>query len=315
MSLAADVFGDLVYSKALEGGNPPLDKQLDIYNALLAKLDSGITNVQSTAITSVGPQAADLVYGGSTAKWVALAHTIKARIYMHLGKVSPATAYPSALAEAALGINDPTFAGDYVAVYSGNAGEMNLLYQFVQVQRPGYISPNPLFITFADTGFPAPSPRLAGFVDSAGPDGFNAVFVGPTTPQVVASFDENSLIWAEAAFRTGNPAVAQTQLNNYRAAHGIPTQALAGNALLEAILNEKYVALFMQVEAYNDYKRNCWPNLTPVVPGLKIPGRLKYDANEQQTNPNIPPPNAQPARNQNDPAATTTPFGTACLGQ
>jgi hypothetical protein len=75
--------------------------------------------------------------------------------------------------------------------------------------------------------------------------------------------------------------------------------------------------MFQNIEAWNDYKRTCTPNLPPVDPTRKIPARLYYDASEQQTNPNnIPVPTQQPTRNQNDPAnAVSDGTGQACLGQ
>jgi hypothetical protein len=96
----------------------------------------------------------------------------------------------------------------------------------------------------------------------------------------------------------------------YRVWHGIPTGSESGAALLREILTEKYIALFHQIEPYNDYKRTCFPNLAPTVSGKKIPARLYYDTNERQTDPNIPPPEEQPTRNANDPANATAPFGT-----
>ena len=38
-----------------------------------------------------------------------------------------------------------------------------------------------------------------------------------------------------------------------------------GTPLLREILTEKYIALFGSIEPYNDYKRTCFPNVTPVV--------------------------------------------------
>jgi hypothetical protein len=91
---------------------------------------------------------------------------------------------------------------------------------------------------------------------------------------------------------------------------------LSGQALLAEILTEKYIADFQSIEAWNDYKRTCTPNLVPVVAGRKIPARFFYDASERQTNTNIPQPSQQPTRNANDPPnAVSDATGQACLGQ
>ncbi len=318
MSLVADIFGDVVYSEALKGGNPPLDKQMDVYAALLLLLDTAIDNISTTAVTNSGPREADLVYwtgsepaelAAQKAKWVALAHSLKARIYMHTAELIPAN-YALARDEAAQGIQ--TDAGSYRTVYSGVSGEQNMLYQFAIVQRPGQLVPNPFIISLMTT--PA-DPRFNSYfkVVTGGHDYADA-FVAPTKSQYIFSADENTLIWAEAAFRAGPAGAALTQLNRYRTANGLGTGAEVGNNLLRAILTQKYIALFHQVEPYNDYKRTCFPNLSPVT-GTRIPARLFYDSNERNTNPSLPSTADQPIRNQNDPANATDPFGAPCLGQ
>jgi hypothetical protein len=73
---------------------------------------------------------------------------------------------------------------------------------------------------------------------------------------------------------------------------------------------------FQTIEAWNDYKRTCYPNVTPNVAGVKIPARLPYDTNERQTNTSIPQAQNQPTRNQNDPPnAVSDGLGQACKGQ
>jgi hypothetical protein len=68
------------------------------------------------------------------------------------------------------------------------------------------------------------------------------------------------------------------------------------------VITEKYIALFQNgLEVWNDYKRTCLPHLTPAR-ASGIPGRVLYPLSaERNTNPNVPPPNQQPARNANDP--------------
>jgi len=310
----ADYFGDLVYKGALQGGDPTLTKQLEVYDSVQAVLDAGIVNLASTAATNAGPGQGDLVYGGDAASWTALAHTVKARFYLNTAEVRPA-AYAQALAEARLGIQ--ISAGDYHSVWSGRGGETNFFYQFVNEQRNGYAQPNAfLWDLMQARNDPRRPVYFAGPVDS---DVGTQVDFGdvddPTYPQPIFSADEHSLIWAEAAYRTGNQAEALAQLNRYRAANGIPIGAEVGPALLREILTEKYIALFINTQAWTDYRRTCFPNLTPVVTGLKIPGRLFYDALERQTNPNVPSAQDQPTRNEADPANATDDFGNVCLGQ
>ena len=314
IGLGADYFGDLVYKGALQGGNPELTEQLEVYDSVQVVLDQAIVNLSSTATTNAGPGDADLVYGGDADSWIALAHSLKARFYLNTAEVRPG-AYAQALAQARLGIQ--TAAGDYHSVWSGRGGETNFFYQFTTEQRNGYAQPDPFLWNLMQA---RNDPRRPVYYDGpVDPDVGTQVDFGevddPTYPQQIFSADENSLIWAEAAYRTGNQVEALAQLNKYRAANGIAAGAEAGPALLREILTEKYIELFVHTQAWTDYRRTCFPNLTPTVEGLKIPGRLFYDALERQTNPNIPSAQDQPTRNDADPANATDDFGNVCLGQ
>jgi len=124
------------------------------------------------------------------------------------------------------------------------------------------------------------------------------------------TFSEANLIWAECAFKTGDEATALAKLNAARRAEegrwaltanslGIAT-GLTGTSLINAIMEEKYIALFMNIEVYNDWKRANRPVVTPFAGG-QIPRRLLYSQGERATNPNIPAPSQQPVRNTNDP--------------
>ena len=114
------------------------------------------------------------------------------------------------------------------------------------------------------------------------------------------TYAENQLIIAEAAFRLGQTATALAAYNAERADAGVPT---AGSVTLADIMTEKYIALFQNIEVWNDWKRTCIPALTPAAGTVGgIPARLLYAQSERNTNTNIPLPSDQPARNWNDPA-------------
>lgn len=324
---AASVFGDVVYSKAYTGPNPPLDPQLTVYDSVQVLLDRAITNLRSTAATNAGPGGADLNYGGNAAKWKRLAYTLKARFYMHTAEVRGAAAYTAALAASDSGITNS--ADDYRGVFSGAAGEQNLMYQFQVVQRAGDIEPNPQFVNFLTT---RNDPRVDVFFNADRSD-LNARWLGTAgsgnVPMIFVSASENLLIGAEAAYKLGNQGRALALLNQERTTTAFPTSIAGsytlapypittnGAALLQAILDEKFTVEFLNIEAFNDYKRNCYPNLAPVAGASsnKIPARIYYDQAERNVNSSIPAPSQQPVRNANDPANATDPFGNACLGQ
>jgi starch-binding outer membrane protein, SusD/RagB family len=310
MGTGADLFGDLVYSHALTGEkNPPLDPQLSVYDRVQTVLSQALVDLTKSGPTNFGPGEADLSYGGDPQKWIKLAHTLKARFYLHTAEVRPA-AYAQALAEARQAITDP--ADNFVATFSGNANEQNFWYQFDVVNRSGYLTPNADFVALLQS---RNDPRLANYFNSDQSD-LSLERQAPNFTQPLVTANENLLIWAEAAYRTNNQVEANTELNAERALAGLPPVTLAGQPLLAEILTEKYIADFQTIEAWNDYKRTCSPNLVPVVSGRKIPARLYYDASERQTNTSIPVPSQQPTRNANDPPnAVSDATGQACLGQ
>jgi hypothetical protein len=307
---AADLFGDVVYSEAYSGPNPKLDPQLEVYDAIQVVLDNAITNLTRTGATNVGPGAADRIYAGDRARWTRVARTLKARYFLHTAEVRP-NAYALARAQAAQGIMET--AGNYAVPFSGSINEENLSYQFNVVARPGQIAPGAFFFNLLQQ---RNDPRLTRYFTNATTLG--APFTTATAPQVFVSAQENLLILAETAYRGGDEAAARTALQQAQALSTVPESpaTLTGQALLREILTEKYIALFPGIEPWNDYKRTCFPNIAPTATnGRKIPARLFYDANERQTNTNIPAPESPRPRNPNDPANTTDPFGNACLGQ
>jgi len=312
MGTGADLFGDLVYSHALTNeSNPPLDNQLAVYDSVQKVLSAAITNMANPAPSSSPPTASDLVYGGDVGAWTALAHTLKARFYMHTAEVRPA-AYAQALAEAQQGISSD--AGNYFGAFTSNTNETNFYYQFqLTVGRGGYLIPDQQFVNLLNT---RSDPRRPDYFNSAATN-LSGTRLAPNYPQTFVSYDENTLIWAEAAYRTGDQATALVKLNEERANHGLAPEAVAGQALLNEILTEKYIADFqLGHEAWNDYKRTCTPNFPPTQAGQKMPGRMYYDPNERFTNTNIPAAGQgfNGSRNPDDPAnAVSDGTGQPCL--
>jgi hypothetical protein len=336
--MTADIWGDIPYSQAAKPDSfktPVFDAQQDVYNHLLALLDSAITNLNSG--NGVGPGAVDLVYGkysqsDQVAAWTALAHTIKARIYMHMAEMNPSTAYAAALAEAAqgVGMESGDNSQDYVIPYTSNANEDNNWYQFIVEQRSGYISAGAYMVNLLKassdprlTEYYAPATGYTqiygnepgtGVTDSTA--NLSALRLGKGYPQAIVTYNENLLIMAEAQLAGNNAAGALASLNAERAAWADPVfgkvgswhtsinLAPAASATLNSVMQEKYIALFQNVESWNDYKRTCLPALTPAAGKADLPTRLLYGTTEVQTNPNTP---ADPIRNWNDPNGCTGP--------
>src|SRR5688572_16381310 len=231
VGFAADVWGDVPYSQAVsDSTSPALDPQEQVYAAIQAKLDTAITML--TAGTGTGPGDADLYYGGDDAKWLRLAHTLKARNFLHVAERRGNSAYQSALAEAQLGLRK---GDDLLSYQSENPNEQNSWYQFTVIQRSGYMSPGAFLVNLLRS---RNDPRLAQYFDpneqgqyvgaapgqqgSAGISTFDETRVGPGFRQPMVTWAENQLIIAEAAFRLGQTGVALTALNAERTDAGLP---------------------------------------------------------------------------------------------
>lgn len=307
VGLAADIWGDIPYSEALVNPtSPKLDPQQEVYAAIQAKLDTAITKL---AGDGPGPGDVDLFYSGDASKWTRLAHTLKARYYMHVAEREGQTAYQNALREALLGLQSA--ADDFRAIAAQNPQSNNAWYQFTVIQRAGYMFAGQFLVDMLKT---RNDPRLTEFfqpnaqgefVGAKPGDQTSSVFshfmveTDPAFRQPIVTWEENQLIIAEAAFKLGNTSQALTAVNAVRQAVGL---SALGSVTLNQILEELYIVLFQNPEVWNVYKRTCFPTLTPAPGATAIPGRLLYAAGERNANPNIPDPGAQPARNWNDPA-------------
>lgn len=309
---AASIFGDIPYSQAATPGvdAPGLDPQADVYAAVQTLLDEAIVDL---GVDGAGPGPVDLSFGGDVARWTAVAHTLKARFHLHWAEVDGTPAYQAALAEAEQGIGSA--AGTWKARHSGAATENDLWFQFMR-DRSGYISSGdylvPAMVADADPRLPLYFSQASGggYVSrdsQLSPTGYGAAdFDFP-----IVSCAENAFIEAEAEYALGDQpaarAAADAGLACQEAELGVDLSAIAadiggrsGQALLDRILGQKYVAEFLNIEAYNDYKRTCRPAIVERAGGM--PGRLFYGQQERQSNPNIMAPAQQPRRNANDPA-------------
>jgi starch-binding outer membrane protein, SusD/RagB family len=307
----ADIWGDIPYSEAVSNvTTPKLDPQLTVYATIQAKLDTAIRFLQcdvTVVTTCVGP-ASDLWLGNDPALWTEAAHTLKARYYMHVAEVDP-SAYALAFAQTDSGISSPD--NDVRSFQSSNPNESNLWWQFMIVQRAGDIAAGAFLVDLLQS---TNDPRLSqyfaqnttGQFIGAPPGGGNADFstisdtrLDPAFRQPILTFAENQLIRAEAALHEGNTGAAVAAYNAERTSQGVPTKS---SVTLTDVITEKYIALFQNgIEVWNDYKRTCLPKLTPAR-ATGIPGRILYPLSaERNANPNVPPPDQQPARNANDP--------------
>jgi hypothetical protein len=340
MGFVADMYGDASYSQAVNGDEfpqPVLDAQADIYAALQTLLDDAISDLQSGQ-GAVGDL--DLSLGGDPVKWIAVANTLKARLYLHTAETNSG-AYQLALSALCTGTTLSTCtkgiqssAGDLNEYHSGASGEENIWWQFIARDRDSYMRPGKFLV---DLMVARSDPRLPEYFQLNGNGTYGGAAPGegldtdihsnlgltrldPEYDQPILTYQETLAIIAESAYRTNNIALARQALDELRATYGgSPVGAgLSGPTLLARILEEKYIALFQNYEVYNDWKRTCYPNLAPATNAYQgnIPARFTYPVAERSSNPeNIPDAGAQPRRNTNDPVTAASVDGTACKGQ
>jgi hypothetical protein len=318
---ASSIWGALPYSEAVgEAATPMFDAQSDISAALQGVLDAAIADLQSGA--GPGPGDLDLVLGGDADAWVEVAHTLKARFYMHWVEAENAAVAGAATAcggscltnaiNAALdGISAP--ANDLDAYFTTTAGEQSMWYQFVTIFRPGYMSAGATLVDLLEA---RGDPRIAEYFDeipaggyvgglpqaSGSFSGLSATGRGASDYNVpIVTFLENELILAEAYARQGNADDARSHINAARAAVGLaPIAAGTAATMLQEAINEKYIATFQNIEAWNDMKRNCSPVFPP--PADELISRIYYSGDERNANPNMPEETDLFQKNENDPA-------------
>lgn len=319
--MAASVWGDIPYSEAAnpEITEPALDEQAAVYASVQSLLDDAIADLQSGE--GAGPGSTDMSFGGDAEAWLDVAHTLKARLHLHWVEAEGDSRYQQALTAAQNGI----LTADHNWTFphaEGEAQENNFWNQFTR-ERSGYISSGvtllPMMREKDDdriglyfTGPPFNAPGEGGatsIIDVE--DGVGAAGAS----FLVMSCAENNFIIAEAQHQLGNESAAEDAALDaiacQEAYYGVTLddqeariEAASGQALFEEIMEQKYAAQFLNIDAWNDYKRTCLPaEIEPRVEGKQIPGRVFYSGTERTTNPNIPAPAEQPLRNDNDPNA------------
>ncbi|MGH7516393.1 MAG: SusD/RagB family nutrient-binding outer membrane lipoprotein [Gemmatimonadales bacterium] len=145
MGYAASIWGDIPYREAADSTNltPAYDPQLQVYADVLAQLDSGINVfLPAAGPSNLGPNqdGAELVYAGRAtaglrAVYTEVAHSLKARYYMHLAETD-ASNYALALAEVGPpgvdnggpGISSP--ANDFLWFHDNSPNGANIWHQF-----------------------------------------------------------------------------------------------------------------------------------------------------------------------------------------
>ena len=244
-------------------------------------------------------------------------------------------AYTEALALAQQGISDPTGAGDWRPFHqAGSDGEESIWYQFFSENL--YVMGAGLLLV--DMLKKDSDGRLTIYFDPK--SAFNDTVVGISPSSEIppyasqlnektigskdwgvewVSWHENQFIIAECQYNLGQEGAALLTLNNtlenleqrwreYDPNCQLPRYTeVGGSELLASIMNEKYKAMFLNMQTLSDWRRTGFPifkdnkgNSTECDGGT--PRRLLYPELEKKTNKNVPPGDSIFDRVENDPS-------------
>jgi len=294
MGEAASLWGNVPYSTAFDytvNTDPTYDSQETVFTAVQNLLDKAITNVgDAAAVANVYGQP---VFVGNSAKWAEIAHSLKARYYLVTKD------YANALSEAELGIGSAS--ADLLSSHTDANGARNMYWQFVIVDRSGYL-------TVTDSNLhklldgrrgrllvtPGDSNRMANYFtgDELNTDADG--YFGAEAPSQIVSWIETKLIQAEAAQRTGGDALTPfNEVRDYLEATyggGFPHSASSGDDLLKEILEEKYISLPGSLQVFHDTRRTNNMIGVPIkgTGNTTIPQRFYYPQVEINANDNFP---------------------------
>ena len=333
-STAADLWGSVPYSQAASSiyTEPEFDSQSSIHSATLDLIDKAIENIE---LGQDFLNLNDFTFGGNQEKWISCARTLQARIKLNWAEVNGVPAYTEALALAEQGINDPTGEGDWKPFHqAGSDGEESVWHQFFNENL--YVMGAGLLLV--DMLKKDNDGRLTMYFDPQ--SAFNDTVVGisplsdipPYASQLNemtvgsegwgvewVSWHENQFIIAECQYNLGLESEALLTLNNtldnleqrwqeYDSSCQLPRYIdITGPDLLASIMNEKYKAMFLNMQTLSDWRRTGYPifkdrdGVSTECDG-GTPRRLLYPELEKKTNSNVPAGDSIFDRVENDPS-------------
>ncbi len=331
MGIATSAWENIPISQADKGLEknfaPAYDSQETVYATIQKTLDEAIVEL---AKSGTKPSIDDLVYGGDLTKWTKAAFTLKARYAMHLTKKGATKAATDALAaiqkgftsnddDFQLGYNSRNLSPWYSRVALANTtGNLSVTHSNTLI---GAMNANadprlPIIATLrrSQTVYTGVTPgRASGATVDFGIANWHSRI---TSPIVFSTFAEAKALEAEARFilnggnltSTGSTqaaydaylAIAQSNMTRLGvvAADITKYQTRANVAVtpskltLPLILGEKYKAMFLIGDIWNDVRRYDYAQLTlpeqhnPELKGLWIQ-RFRYPVSEQTRNSDV----------------------------
>ncbi len=311
-----DTFGNIPYSEALDGDNitPAYDEAATIYQDLIAKLNSAITQLD-TDIQGFGN--ADLIYEGDISKWIKFGNSLKLKLAMTLADVNPSLS--QMLAEEAAANVFESNEDNAVLPYLTSPPNTNPIWEdLVQSGRSDYFMANTIVDAMNDLEDPRRDVFFSNPIDgeyvggeyAAGGDfastsHFGDAFIEPEMPGDILDYAEVNFLLADAAARgydVGGTAeehyntairasfeywgLTETDATAYLANPDVAYATAEGN-FKQKIGTQMWIALFNRgTEAWLQWRRFDYPilNAAPQLTVDDIPVRYTYPIDEQNRN-------------------------------
>lgn len=311
LGYATDLWGDVPYDEAFKAdqGNrtPKYNTQEEIYQRLQAILDEAILNLQKPVSNNLSvPAKDDYIFNGDTKKWIQIAYVLKARYSLRLTEVDTQAAQKALdyLTASEISSNND----DANTFFPGTSNGLNQWYAFNE-SRVNYLKTGAYFVnSLKDNNDPRLSFAIAkdkngnytgnaaDDLDTTSSSYIGSAFASEKSPIGIVTYAEAKFIEAEAKFRLGQdakPALQEAVAASVLKITGSTAKteflsAVTTTVNLETIIQQKYLALFLTMEPYNDYRRTGFPVLVPNQSSQTkiIPVRLPTPSDERQYNPN-----------------------------
>lgn len=307
-------FGDVPYTEALniEVQQPKYDKQQDIYNDLLARLDAAIAKLNTSAESF---ETADILYGGDVAAWKKFANSFKLKMGMTIADADPAKAKATVESAVAGGVFTSN-ADNAVFHYLAAPPHTNPVWvDLVQSGRKDFVAAS----TIVNRVQALNDPRLEAFFTTDAAGGYSGgqpgassnyatfskpdeALTDPEAPATLLSYAEVEFFLAEAKERGFN--VPGTAAEHYAKAVTASilewggTEAEAAAYLLQPgviyssanwkqrIGEQKWIALYNRGwDEWIEWRRLDYPQLVKATGAVsEIPLRFTYPIPEQNLN-------------------------------
>ncbi len=328
---ATQLWGDIPFSEALYGDsilNPKYDTQQEVYAGIQNLLDEAIIALSIDEDSNYTNLEGDLIYKNDLDKWKKTAYSLKLRYYLHLSKLDN-TVY-SQIINLYNEDSSRFFASnedDFELYFGTNENEKNPMYQFDE-QR-GDCSYNPFFDSLQAEKQPrinvyTPQSIWPVYLIAGDNEPFAGTFYGnPNSPVTLMSYTELQFIIAESRLEVDDTVEALYSLKTgvraflekistesetyidydgwmYEYEYQTIRRLYNYTDKKREIMTQKYIALFLNPEAFVDWRRTDLPdnleNSTRIMPR-----RFPYSSEERLYNSNFPSTSSIYAHNWFDP--------------